>query len=235
MDYYKMLNMMVENSKLTLKEITAKCEKYGVSINPSYISKLKTKKQPPASDEVNKAIAYACGYSEEIDDFLYAAYLERAPEYIREFLILVIAYFREVTKFSLLSMENNEEKLLYEKYLNSLSDYQILKKSIKELGGNEHHIEAEEEYSDVKTLKVSDTLMEPVIPEGALVHIGDSEDIKNGDIVAIEYNGEKLVRKIIFYEENVILTSFNNEQEPVVTTMDGLTIIGKVTFITKKI
>ena len=56
---------------------------YGVSINPSYISKLRTGKQPPASDDVNIAIAKACGFEKQIEDFLFEAYLEKSPEYIK--------------------------------------------------------------------------------------------------------------------------------------------------------
>lgn len=50
---------------------------YDVDISASYICKLQNGKQPPASDNVNRALAKVLGIDEE--EFVLAAYQEKIP------------------------------------------------------------------------------------------------------------------------------------------------------------
>lgn len=81
MGYKELLSDLVKNSGLTLREIADKCKELGISIDPSYISKLQTGKQAPPSDEVSRILAEALG-ADPIE-LIWLSYTEKAPDEIK--------------------------------------------------------------------------------------------------------------------------------------------------------
>ncbi len=230
-----MLNMMVEESTLTLKEIAEKCVTYGVKVNPSYISKLKSGKQPPASDEVNIALAKSCGYEDEVDSFLFESYLEKAPEYIKDFLNELITLFRTTIKITFEKQFPSEMIHILQMQLDQFSNYEILTQSIEQLRNTTlvTDVDALSNQQVINTtLKMNDTSMEPLIPKGSILHIRKDNEIINDDIIVIEKNGDFLVRRIFFIEENKFLYSINKSYKSEFLNDNIINIIGKVEKIT---
>jgi SOS-response transcriptional repressor LexA len=232
LNYYELLNKMIEESKLTHKEIAEKCMEYGVRINPSYISKLRTGKQPPASDDVNIAIAKACGFEQSIDNFLYEAYIEKAPSYIKVFLQEIVALFRKVIRDSFTNQFPSEMRQLLIEQIEQMSDYEIIKQSIGQLKLllNSKNGDIDQKENQL-VLRMTDESMEPKIPRGSTIYIIPTEEIRNGDIVVVSYKGQKRVCRIFFIEKKVVLVSDNNKFEPIIEEQNNITIEGKVSHI----
>ena len=53
MTYAEMLDAIIEESELSLRQISKLCTQFDISITPSYISQLKNGKLPPPSPEVS--------------------------------------------------------------------------------------------------------------------------------------------------------------------------------------
>lgn len=85
MTYRKLLNKLISESGLTIKEIVAKCKDLGESITPNYLSVLKNQDGKIASDNLSLAIAKAC--NSKYDQILIVqGYLDRAPQIILDYL-----------------------------------------------------------------------------------------------------------------------------------------------------
>lgn len=244
MGYYEMLIEMIEQSGKTLQEIADKCASdYGVKINRSYISKLQTRKQAPASDEVNIALAKVCGG--DVERFRYEGYFEKAPEFMKENIKILINSHKKLlfAKFKNSFSELNEELLeRVEARINNLSDYDIFKFESSELK-NSLNLEAEL-YSMKKVMKgdkeeiqfypiygviMNDESMEPRIPKGASLNLISADKVKQGDIVLVKTQDDVFsIRRIIPLEENVLLLSENLAYPPLIVKSDEFEIVGKV-------
>lgn len=76
------------DSKLSLKEVCQLVyEKSGIKISTSYLSKIRSGTKPPASDQVNLALANVL----KIDpvDLLVSVYQEKVPDVVLEKLISI--------------------------------------------------------------------------------------------------------------------------------------------------
>lgn len=78
--YSKTLSDLIRRSNLSLGSIVKKLEHIGVSIDRSYLSKLKTGVKPAASDRTNIALAQVLGI--EPTKLLITAYREKIPTHI---------------------------------------------------------------------------------------------------------------------------------------------------------
>ncbi|GAB1532577.1 MULTISPECIES: LexA family transcriptional regulator [Brevibacillus] len=237
MNYAETLSQMVDKSGLTLKELSEKCTDLGVNVAPSYISKLKTNKQPPASDEVNIALAKACG--EEPDHLLFKAYLEKAPEIVKHFLEKVTVYFRNTATLAI-EMLNPENQSDIEK-INRMSDLDIIRDFIKqndELVSDENDNlslkdgetgEVKVVVSPKKDFEMYDKSMEPRLPKGAKLNVQDSSYIEPGDIVIAEISdGNFIVRRFLSLEGKIALISENLEYKSYLFNEDEVKFLGKV-------
>lgn len=134
MTYRKILSKIVQNSGMTLKEISEKCMEFGVKINPSYISKLQSESQAPASDEINIALSKVCGLDPDI--LIFEAYKEKAPQVVKNFLELVLYEMRKaediISRDIISNMElNDEDKRSYSEERTFSSDLFLIKKYLE--------------------------------------------------------------------------------------------------------
>ncbi|GIO10084.1 hypothetical protein J31TS6_61120 [Brevibacillus reuszeri] len=254
MGYYETLDEMLKKSGLTLQEVADRCEKdYGVKINRSYISKLKTVRQAPASDEINEAIAKVCGAN--VEEFLYEAYLEKAPEFIRVFIKSLVEVTRDISISALKTQQPEEEIPIIDAHLRQLSDIEFLKK-ISKFRMNISSIKVKElidldekgqnEISDrIFDITMDNISMEPTIPKGSIIHIDKNASISSSDIVVMsfintyEYEIKRYYPNLHEMNENIdyeiIFTSDNPEFEPLVVNRSDIKILGKITGITTHI
>ncbi|KIL45730.1 LexA family transcriptional regulator [Jeotgalibacillus soli] len=83
MRYNDLLNKYIKQSQLSLREISRRSKDKGHSVSQAYISQLLKGDTPPPSKEVSIVIAEITGG--DPDNLLLAAYLEKAPDHMKEF------------------------------------------------------------------------------------------------------------------------------------------------------
>lgn len=248
MGYSDTLEAMIKNSKLTLREISDIClQKYNVKVDPSYISKLQKKKQDPASDSVNIALAKACGASP--DNLLFEAYMEKAPELIKTFLDYFIKYARNVMKFFFAVTNPRKIARAINKEVDKLSAFDLMNEFIKSKLWKEFSInrqmlrefKKDKEFSslidELRGLPMPDNSMAPIIPEGAILNFENTRNISSGNIVVAELPNEErfLIRRYVPVGDNIILIAENKNFEPMTFAKDSLSIVCKVNSITLEI
>lgn len=79
--YASLLKSYILNSGLSLTQISHELKNRGFSTDKGYISKLQNGKIPPAGEDLNRAIAKIT--EADPDDLILAAYLEKAPEEVK--------------------------------------------------------------------------------------------------------------------------------------------------------
>lgn len=84
MEYKDLLSQYIKESGLTLRQIANECEKLGVLIDPSTISRIQTGKMPPPSEEVSKTIATVC--NQDPEKLILQGYIDKAPKHIQDLL-----------------------------------------------------------------------------------------------------------------------------------------------------
>lgn len=246
MPYHKVLRDVIFNSGYTSKYIVEECNKLGVKIDKSYMSKLVNNKLPAPSEEVSRAISKVCNVDER--KLVLEGYIDKAPEEIREFLIILRTTF---SKICLNLFENNFEESLVEEVeknmkIQPLSDFAIaILDKQKEIPK-----EAEKTFNGLvegKTLKINtDTLigipvkdnsMLSVVPNGSKVLLTIQGEYNNGEIVAVKIKetDEVIVRIVVFDNDTIILTSLNKDYKPQFYNKKDIVILGRVSKVVNEI
>jgi len=232
---------MVKKSGLTLREIADKCRDYHVRIDQSYISKLQKNNQAPASDEVNIAIAKACGA--EPDELLYEAYMIKIPESIKNFFDELIKNIKDIIKFTL-TVNNPEFKTIIKQQIDTLSDFKIIKeflntnsifrKNNRALTRKYGYKKLKERFKQIMPgLPMFDDSMAPMIPKDAFIQTSLSSKINSGDIVLVMLTDETyLIRRYVTIDEKIILIADNKKFEPLTIEKESIEFMSKVQSIT---
>lgn len=246
MPYTKLLNQLIDNSGLTVKEIAQKCTEGGVKVTPAYISTLRndTNNRAP-SETMSKAIARACGSKNE-DILVVEGYIDGAPEAFKS----LIEFLRESALTVMLSVFENEY---------SDEEISIARKAVEEmpLAGlvtalssnkgeiskaygtmnikselSDDELKTEVELKQAVGFDVTDNSMFPTLPKGAKVTLELREEYKDGDILAFTDKDDILIfRKAGFIgndRSTVAMFPLNTEFETKVYSTDKIKIIGKV-------
>ena len=240
-----MLARMISNSGLTLRQIAAICKENGVRIDPSYLSKLQSGNYRPASEEVNLAIAKAC--NEKPGDLLYAAYIEKAPPMIKEFIQQLIDFFRNAALSLAENVPPKTAQIIEEEFIN-LSDQDLVQRILTQreilifltrliANRNTDSKAFQEPYLDeisknLLGITMPDASMAPVIPEGARIHLRQ-EPFASGNIYAVKNpDGCLLVRKCVFQNGKVILIAEHKTISPETYPVSQLQFLGQVVSVT---
>ncbi|WP_078382368.1 helix-turn-helix domain-containing protein [Sutcliffiella halmapala] len=131
-NYHELLTQYIEQSGLSLGELSLRLKNVGIEISKSYISKLKNGAKPPASDEINKAIAEVTGG--DPNALIWCAYIEKAPETVKRMIDLlspVLEAYNSVDKENP-NIEYSPEDPRYESYHRAINEF-IHEKKHKEL------------------------------------------------------------------------------------------------------
>lgn len=245
MSYSEFLARTIKNSGFSLRMIANQCErKYNVKITPSYLSKLQTGAQTPASKDVNVAIAKVCRINP--DDLLFEADFERAPENVKLLINQMITFLKNLligTK-SKANLEDPNINNEINKYINMstrefvqfLNTYDDFFNSPDPLSFNFGDMEEAQntelenmfmKFSIGKTML--DSSMFPLIKQGAQLEIIALDEYKSGDIVSVLLDSEKsIVRTYVDAGENVVLIPSNSEFETLTIPKDKIKINGKI-------
>ena len=201
MAYTALLNKLIENSGLTVKEIAKRCTESGTKITAAYISTLRNSTDNRApSDEVSKALAKVCGAKNE-NVLVIEAYLDTAPTELTGILKL----FRDVMYTSFVGMFENKfnsqetrtirdeiEKMPLAEFLLAMQDNAV-KESIEKQAGT-MHLKFKEQDKDIRItqeiknalgFQIADNGMNPIIAKGnkVTVEMKNIMEYDNGDIL----------------------------------------------------
>lgn len=71
--------------------------------------------------------------------------------------------------------------------------------------------------------------MEPVFENGEIVFVKKTQDIHNGQIIAVQINEEAFIKKVYINDDHMRLVSLNKEYEDIIANEnDDIRIVGKV-------
>ena len=253
MPYAELLNKLITDKGLTIKEVADRCKENGQNITASYVSIIKNsdnKKIP--SDDVSRALAKACEAENE-NCLVIEAYVDKAPE---EFKVVLNLFRKSITQSIMLVFTNSVPEEQMNMVLSKLKtmpmyEFIVLASQIdKEQETTSSKLDNSLNISTTITsenmkiiaelkqpegIKVNDSFMEPIIPYGCMVYpeILSLEDYNNGDILVVKFMGSKKsnVRKCIFNDINkskITLFAFDPQVEPQILDVEEVQIIGKV-------
>lgn len=244
MNYAAMLDEMIIKSELSLRQIAKRCADLDLSITPSYISQLRNGKLPPPTPEVSLALANVCN-SKEASKLVFQGYLEKAPEVIKEYMLMS----SQLNKMMLESLykEHNNNRMAQEakEYLNNLDILSTLEMSSKYIKDGE--IELKEDLvkeitlgsggaaqdGEIINMFLGDSSMSPTIPIHSYISImpTNPELIKNRDIIAFYPYGKRqaILRRVFFEKEKILLLPDDRSSDIYITeTLQELNYLGKV-------
>ncbi len=219
MNYAEMLDKIIRDSELSLRQIAKRCADLDLSITPSYISQLKNGKLPPPTPEVSMILAKACNSHEE-SKLIFQGYMEKAPEVIRQYMLasseLNKAMLEALYKYS------NDGKMAdsARDYLRSLDALSAIDVSSSYLKDGKIDITTDfvkeitlksggaVEDRNMTTLFLGDASMTPTIPIHSFLQISPTRPdlLKTRDIIAFYPFGKKqAVLRRVYFEKNKIL------------------------------
>lgn len=245
MTYAEMLSSIIQESRMSLRQIASKCEDLGQSITPSYISQLKNSKLPPPNPEVSIALAKACG-SRLHAALVFLGYMEKAPEIIRD-------YMNNSTRLYKLVLENlsdgqgkvplTREARDFISRLDVITAYELASTYLEQGNFTPSSQLAEELVlisggavkagNDVINVFINDSSMAPTIPAHSMLTIMPTKIslLKEKDIIALYPYGRKMVtlRRIFFLKNQVLLIPEDTAHEIIsVESLDQIDYVGKV-------
>ena len=246
MTYAEMLSKMIEESELSLRQITNRCAGLNLNITPSYISQLKNGKLPPPSEEVSLTLAKACG-SKQQAQLVFQGYMEKAPELVREYMAASSNINKALLEsLAKLSGESNADQAgEFLKQLDVLAAMDIssrflapenagnlrtLVNDIKEQCGAPAEADTR---GDQTHLFVSDAALSPTIPFHSYVTIMPTKVdlLKNRDIIAIYPDNRRtpVLRRLFFIRDKILLLPDDKDFETFIfDSFDEFRYVGKV-------
>ena len=247
MNYAEMLDKIISESELSLRQISKLCTQFDITITPSYISQLKNGKLPPPSPEVSLALAKVCN-SKNQSQLVFQGYMEKAPDVIKEYM-LASSQLNRIMLESLYKADNSsisQEALDYLKNLDVLSTLEMSSKYISQ-GGSIDPSELVREITlssggvskvqaqgDMINFFLGDTSMNPSIPVHSYIYILPTklELLKEKDVIAILYpNNRKqaTLRRIFFSNDKILLIPEDKSfQIYIIESFEDIDYIGKV-------
>lgn len=246
MSYAEMLDIIISESELSLRQISKLCAQFDISITPSYISQLKNGKLPPPSPEVSLALAKVCN-SKNQSQLVFQGYMEKAPDVIKEYM-LASSQLNRIMLESLCKAENNtmtQESIDYLRNMDILSTLEMssryigpdngLKSSdlIREITLSSGGVSKVQAQGDMINFFLGDTSMSPTIPIHSYIYILPTklELLKERDVIAFYPNNRKqaTLRRIFFSNDKILLIPEDKTfQIYIIDSFEDIDYIGKV-------
>ncbi len=246
MTYAEMLDRMIIESELSLRQISKMCLEFDITITPSYISQLKNGKLPPPSPEVSLAISKVCN-SKNQSQLVFQGYMEKAPEVIKEYM-LASSQLNRLMLESLYREQNNaisNEALEYLKNLDILSSLEMSSRYInsdekidtaeliREITLSSGGASKVQEKGDMINFFLGDNSFHPTIPIHSYVYILPTKIdlLKERDIIALyPQNRRQATLRRVFFTDNKILLIPEDKSFPIfmIDQFSDIDYIGKV-------
>ena len=208
MSYNKQLNLIIENSGKSFKEIAIECRKEGVEVTQSYIGILKNNADRIPSEEVSKAIAKVCGANPEM--LIIEGGFDKAPKAIKDKMEIIRTCYKELMKKHL---NEAEQKIINEK-IDDIPYSEMLDGFILATQFSLKNITREElnQYTEkVTKYEILNDNLFPLIPKGCKVELIPIplNRYKKGDILAYRKEDKTEYKEIITVNENEVILRNN--------------------------
>lgn len=246
MNYAEMLDQIIAESGLSLRQISKMCTQFDISITPSYISQLKNGKLPPPSPEVSLALAKVCN-SKNQSQLVFQGYMEKAPDVIKEYM-LASSQLNRIMLESLCKAENNtmsEEAMDYLRNLDVLSTLEMSSRYIdpnnkvnpsdlvREITLSSGGVSKIQAQGDMINFFLGDTSMSPTIPVHSYIYILPTKVdlLKERDVIALYPNNRKqaTLRRVFFSNDKILLIPDDkNFQIFIIDSFSDIDYLGKV-------
>ena len=237
MGYAETLSIMVMESGLSLRQIADRCNEKGQPIAPSYISKLQTGKQTPASEGVSRAIAEVCGGDPDV--LVWEGYMEKAPEIIREYVNATLPGIKSSMTMMFPKIFPKDQAEILKEAFDKLFPIELVKMFKAEAGNVPSFVEGlslvhkEQEDSQIDMsaylgIIMFDDSMHPLIPRKAFIKYNIEGEIENGTVIVIKKDNQYFIRRFYQNDLEVILVPENLKYDLIFTEIRDLDIIGVV-------
>ena len=246
MSYAKMLESIIEESQLSLRQISKRCEDLNLKITPSYISQLKNGKLPPPSEEVSLALAKVCG-SDKQAYLVFQGYMEKAPKIVREYMLassslnkaMLESLCKATGKTYTKEMDEYIKKLdvlaaleLSSEYI-SMDDPKKAHDLVKKIALSCGDAAESDVQGELINLFLADSSMAPFIPMHALIYIMPTKKdlLKDRDIIAFYPDNRRVptLRWIHFIKNKILLIPEDKSHETYfLDDINEISYIGKV-------
>ncbi len=246
MSYAEMLDAIITESELSLRQISKLCTQFDISITPSYISQLKNGKLPPPSPEVSLALAKVCN-SKNQSQLVFQGYMEKAPDVIKEYM-LASSQLNRIMLESLCKSENNaltQEAIDYLRNMDILSTLEMSSKYVssdntksssdlvREITLSSGGVSRIQAQGDMINFFLGDTSMSPTIPVHSYMYILPTklELLKERDIIAFYPNNRKqaTLRRIFYSNDKILLIPEDKAfQIYLIDSFEDIDYLGKV-------
>ncbi len=247
MSYSEMLSQIIEESELSLRQISKRCSDLNLNITPSYISQLKNGKLPPPSEEVSLVLAKACG-SKNQAQLVFQGYMEKAPELVKEYMLASSALNKIMLQTLCQTDNDGPLSTEFKKHIESMDvlstldltsrfvnaeDSSSARELIRDITLASGEVVKADANGQMTNMFSSDDCMAPLIPSHAYLYIlpTRTELLKNRDIIAIYPEGRKIptLRRLFFMGDQILLIPDNkNEQIFIFHSFDDIDYIGKL-------
>ncbi len=249
MSYTEYLDRIIKASGKSYSEISNESKKNGhKGFTKSYLSQIKTGKNPPASEEINYLIATICGT--DPDELQYEAYMENAPRLIHNFIDeFVDFFFNSIVDYMLKNLPRDQRSLINSRINEVMTPYRIVK-SIADEGFDKLNIfngsmelEGFGDNNDKQIvlpsygfLKIVDESMQPLILKGDKLEIDSSQSPKIGEIGVFKTGEtEYMIRRYMEKGDRILLIPDNKEFETKSYAVDEIGIVARVKAIIKEL
>jgi hypothetical protein len=246
MSYAEMLNSIIAESELSLRQISNRCNTLNLAITPSYISQLKNGKLPPPSEEVSMTLAKACGSTKQAY-LVFQGYMEKAPKLMKEYMLAASSLNKAMME-SLCKTAGTDFTSDMQDYVKGLDILAALELSsqfvslddpvkasnlVKEITLSAGGVTAADTQGEIINLFLGDGAMSPLIPTHAFVYIMPTklDLLKDRDIIAFYTDNRKIptLRWILFIKDKVfLLPEDKSYQAYCFDELSELNYIGKV-------
>jgi len=246
MTYAEMLDQIISESELSLRQISKLCSQFDITITPSYISQLKNGKLPPPSPEVSLAIAKVCS-SKNQSQLVFQGYMEKAPDVIKEYMLAS----SELNRIMLESLCKADDKTMSKESMDYLKNLDVLStlemssryvssdtkldpsELIREITLSSGGLSKVQAQGDMINFFLGDTSMSPTIPVHSYIYIlpTKQELLKERDIIALYPNNRKqaTLRRIFFSNDKILLIPEDKTfQIYIIDNFEEIDYIGKV-------
>lgn len=246
MSYAEMLNEIINESQLSLRQISKRCEGLNLKITPSYISQLKNGKLPPPSEEVSLVLAKVCGSNKQAY-LVFQGYMEKAPSMVKEYMlassslnkVMLESLCKATDKAFTEEMKNYIKGLdvlaaleLSSEYVNS-DDPTVRNNLVRQICLSCGDVADADTSGEIINLFIADTAMSPYIPVHAYIYIMPTKIdlLKDRDIIAFYPDNRKVptLRRIFFIKNKILLIPDDKSHETYFfDDMNEIHYIGKV-------
>lgn len=222
MSYAEMLEKIIAESELSLRQIARHCEDQNLHITPSYISQLKNGKLAPPTEEVSLVLAKVCG-AKQPANLVFQGYMEKAPALVREYMLASSTLNRAIIEALCKLQEGyvTEEVKNYIKEMDVLSALELSSKYagpeadlrdgslVREIALATGEITEADTKGELLNFFLGDNSMSPTIPNHSFINVLPTrlDLLKERDVVAIYPDNRKTptLRRLFLVKDKVIL------------------------------